>query len=163
KTEYDTQAVARDDLQRDRAAAQTALDAARATVAGLQSQREVFLAWDDQRKAETTALLAAANAAAARAAAAQAARDRAPQPGEGQRPHTQLESTPASPRKTKPRPTQPQIGGSAAVETVIDRAMSQLGVQYAWGGGDEDGPTLGIRDGGTADAHGDYNKVGFDC
>lgn len=163
KTEYDTQAVARDNLQRDRAAAQTALDTARATVAGLQSQREVFLAWDDQRKAEITALLAAANAAAARAAADQAARDRAAQLGEGQRPHTQLESTPASPRKTKPRPTQPQIGGSAAVETVIDRAMSQLGVQYAWGGGDEDGPTLGIRDGGTADAHGDYNKVGFDC
>ncbi|WP_147124150.1 NlpC/P60 family protein, partial [Nocardia neocaledoniensis] len=91
------------------------------------------------------------------------ARDRAARLGEGQRPHTELESTPASPRKTKPRPTTPQVTGSAAIETVIDRAMSQLGVTYAWGGGDEDGPTLGIRDGGTGDAHGDYNKVGFDC
>ncbi|MFE3543364.1 NlpC/P60 family protein [Nocardia sp. NPDC059177] len=163
QTEFDAQAVARDDLARDRAAAQTALDVARATVSGLQSQREVFLAWDDQRQAELTALLAAANAAAARAAADQAARDRAAQLGEGKRPHTQLESTPASPRTPRPRSTTPQIGGSAAIETVIDRAMSQLGVQYAWGGGDEDGPTLGIRDGGTADAHGDYNKVGFDC
>ncbi len=163
KSEYDTQAATRDSLQRDRAAAQSALDVARATVAGLQSQREVFLSWDDQRKAELTALLAAANAAAARAAADQAARDRAARLGEGQRPHTELESTPASPRKTKPRPTTPQVTGSAAIETVIDRAMSQLGVTYAWGGGDEDGPTLGIRDGGTGDAHGDYNKVGFDC
>ncbi|MGS2805019.1 NlpC/P60 family protein [Nocardia sp. MW-W600-9] len=163
KSEYDSQSVTRDNLQRDRAAAQSALDVARQTVAGLQSQREVFLAWDDQRQAEVTALLAAANAAAQRAAADQAARDRAARLGEGQRPHTELESTPASPRKTQPRPTKPQVTGSAAIETVIDRAMSQLGVTYAWGGGDEDGPTLGIRDGGTADAHGDYNKVGFDC
>ncbi|MFD5178946.1 NlpC/P60 family protein [Nocardia sp. NPDC058379] len=163
KSEYDSQAVTRDNLQRDRAAAQSALDVARQTVAGLQSQREVFLAWDDQRKAEVTALLAAANAAAQRAAADQAARDRAAKLGEGQRPHTELESTPAAPRKTQPKPTKPQVTGSAAIETVIDRAMSQLGVTYAWGGGDEDGPTLGIRDGGTADAHGDYNKVGFDC
>ena len=41
--------------------------------------------------------------------------------------------------------------------------MSQLGTPYAWGGGDANGPTLGIRDGGVADAHGDYNKYGFDC
>ncbi|WP_316575276.1 NlpC/P60 family protein [Nocardia canadensis] len=163
KSEYDSQTVTRDNLQRDRAAAQSALDVARQTVAGLQSQREVFLAWNDQRQAEVTALLAAANAAAQRAAADQAARDRAARLGEGQRPHTELESTPASPRKTQPKPTKPQVTGSAAIETVIDRAMSQLGVTYAWGGGDEDGPTLGIRDGGTADAHGDYNKVGFDC
>jgi cell wall-associated NlpC family hydrolase len=41
--------------------------------------------------------------------------------------------------------------------------MSQLGVPYAWGGGNIYGPTQGIHDGGVADAHGDYNKVGFDC
>lgn len=52
---------------------------------------------------------------------------------------------------------------SAQIETVIARAMSQLGVQYAWGGGNANGPTLGIRDGGVADSYGDYNKVGFDC
>jgi cell wall-associated NlpC family hydrolase len=49
------------------------------------------------------------------------------------------------------------------VRTVIDRALSQLGVPYAWGGGNAHGPTRGIRDGGVADAHGDYAKVGFDC
>jgi cell wall-associated NlpC family hydrolase len=41
--------------------------------------------------------------------------------------------------------------------------MSQLGVQYAWGGGNTQGPTYGIRDGGVADSHGDYRKIGFDC
>lgn len=61
-------------------------------------------------------------------------------------------------------------GGQAApppaagtVRTVIDRALSQLGVPYAWGGGNAHGPTRGIRDGGVADAHGDYTKIGFDC
>lgn len=49
------------------------------------------------------------------------------------------------------------------IETVIARAESQLGVPYAWGGGDANGPTLGIRDGGVADSYGDYNTVGFDC
>ncbi len=55
------------------------------------------------------------------------------------------------------------VRGAGAVRTVIDRAMSQLGVQYAWGGGGGRGPTLGVRDGGIADAFGDYRRVGFDC
>lgn len=42
-------------------------------------------------------------------------------------------------------------------------ALSQLGVTYAWGGGDASGPTKGKRDGGAGDRHGDFNKVGFDC
>lgn len=49
------------------------------------------------------------------------------------------------------------------VQAVIARAMSQLGVPYAWGGGNANGPTRGIHDGGVADLYGDYNKVGFDC
>ena len=49
------------------------------------------------------------------------------------------------------------------IETVIARATAQVGVPYAWGGGDANGPTLGIRDGGVADSYGDFNKVGFDC
>ncbi|WP_170837569.1 NlpC/P60 family protein [Actinopolyspora xinjiangensis] len=52
---------------------------------------------------------------------------------------------------------------SPRVETVVSRALSQRGVTYAWGGGSADGPSRGIRDGGVADAHGDYRKVGFDC
>jgi peptidoglycan DL-endopeptidase RipA len=53
--------------------------------------------------------------------------------------------------------------GSGAVQTVIDRAMAQLGVRYSWGGGSSRGPTVGVRDGGVADAFGDYRSVGFDC
>ncbi|WP_406230945.1 NlpC/P60 family protein [Nocardia sp. NBC_01009] len=162
KSELDQQTVLRDNIVRERTAAQGRLDAARTNVAGLQGQREAFLAWDEQRRAEEAAIRAAAAAAAARAAQDAAARERAAQAGQGKRPHNQLEDSPP-PRSSTPRPSMPAVGGSDAVETVVDRAMSQLGVIYAWGGGDEDGPTLGIRDGGVADSHGDYNKVGFDC
>jgi len=50
-----------------------------------------------------------------------------------------------------------------AVRDVINRAMSQLGVRYSWGGGNTRGPTVGIRDGGVGDSFGDYRTVGFDC
>ncbi|WP_330256419.1 NlpC/P60 family protein [Nocardia sp. NBC_00565] len=165
KAEQDQQAAEREGLLRERTSAQGRLDIARTNVAGLQGQREAYLAWDQQRKAEEAAVRAAAAAAAARAAQDQAAKDRAAQTGAGKRPHVQMEDSPP-PRQTRPRtttPSMPSIGGSDAVETVVDRAMSQLGVIYAWGGGDEDGPTLGIHDGGVADSYGDYDKVGFDC
>ena len=42
-------------------------------------------------------------------------------------------------------------------------AKQWLGTPYAWGGGDANGPTRGIHDGGTGDRNGDYNKIGFDC
>ncbi|MFC8045752.1 NlpC/P60 family protein [Nocardia sp. NPDC057353] len=162
--ELDRQTVQRNVLQQARDAAQGRLDAARSAVSGLQDQRAVWIDWDRQRRAEEAAILAAAAAAAARAAVDQAARDRAATLNQGSRPHTQLEATPSKPSKPKkPKPSSPSVHGSAAVETVVDRAMSQLGVTYAWGGGDEDGPTLGIKDGGVADQHGDYKKVGFDC
>ncbi|MGB3303102.1 NlpC/P60 family protein [Gordonia sp. (in: high G+C Gram-positive bacteria)] len=57
----------------------------------------------------------------------------------------------------------PGLRGPEAIELVINRMKSELGVTYAWGGGDANGPTLGIRDGGVADSYGDYQKVGFDC
>lgn len=62
-------------------------------------------------------------------------------------------------------PVEPDASGPASeqIERVIDRGMSQLGVTYAWGGGDANGPTQGVTDGGVADAHGDYAKTGFDC
>ncbi|WP_232664485.1 C40 family peptidase [Pseudonocardia sp. TRM90224] len=49
--------------------------------------------------------------------------------------------------------------GSGSVQRVIDRAMSQLGVQYVWGGGTGRGPTTGIPDGLGSP----LNRVGFDC
>lgn len=53
--------------------------------------------------------------------------------------------------------------GNPQVAKAIGAALAWLGTPYAWGGGDENGPTRGVRDGGVADAHGDYLKVGFDC
>ncbi|MCF8610637.1 NlpC/P60 family protein [Gordonia sp. HY285] len=62
-----------------------------------------------------------------------------------------------------PGQVRPGLRGEQAINLVVDRMKSQLGVTYAWGGGDANGPTLGIRDGGVADSYGDYQKVGFDC
>ncbi|MFH5210257.1 NlpC/P60 family protein [Antrihabitans sp. NCIMB 15449] len=169
------QANRKQQIEDQRASAQAQLDSARSNVAGLQDQRSNYEQWDTQRQFEEQAIAAAAETAqelalqaAARVAANQAARDRAAELSSGQRPHTQVEdddedSTPAPKTKSKPKSkTKPKVTGSAAVETVIDRGMSQLGVTYAWGGGDENGPTKGIKDGGVADSHGDYKKVGFD-
>ena len=59
------------------------------------------------------------------------------------------------------QPATPPPGGATApanplAQQVIDRALSQLGVPYAWGGGNETGPTRGISGPDTA-------KIGFDC
>jgi len=62
-------------------------------------------------------------------------------------------SAPADPGFTNGRI--PRVSGQQAMEFVIRRAMSQLGVPYSWGGGNANGPSLGI-DGGA-------NTVGFDC
>lgn len=48
-------------------------------------------------------------------------------------------------------------------QLVVQAALKYLGTTYAWGGGNANGPTLGIRDYGVADRYGDYKKVGFDC
>lgn len=56
-----------------------------------------------------------------------------------------------------------QDGAEDLVEVAIARAQSQIGVPYAWGGGNAQGPTAGLRDGGIGDHHGDYDNVGFDC
>lgn len=64
----------------------------------------------------------------------------------------------------------PEAGVSGVVQTAtpqiataVAAGLSWLGTTYAWGGGDANGPTKGVRDGGVADQHGDYNKIGFDC
>lgn len=158
----DAQAGRRAGLVTQRDTAQHRLDFARQQVAGLQGQRDAYLAWDRQRRAEEAAAQAAAAAAAARAAADGDALGRAAQLGAGRRPHTQLDNSPAPHSSISP-PGRPIGDRGELIETVVDRAMSQLGVIYSWGGGDENGPTKGIHDGGVADSFGDYDKVGFDC
>jgi cell wall-associated NlpC family hydrolase len=49
----------------------------------------------------------------------------------------------------------PLVYGNQAIEYVIKRAQSQIGVQYSWGGGTADGPSRGIDEGA--------GTVGFDC
>ncbi|MDN5858113.1 MAG: NlpC/P60 family protein [Pseudonocardia sp.] len=53
----------------------------------------------------------------------------------------------------------PARGSAGAVARVIDRAMSQIGVQYVWGGGNGRGPTTGIPDGLGSP----LDRIGFDC
>ena len=94
--------------------------------------------------------------------------DVTPSPGSEVNPADEVTETPRTPTPQTPRSSPrtrstPSLTGAAAVETVIDRGLSQIGVPYAWGGGDENGPTRGIRDGGVADSYGDFGKVGFDC
>ncbi|MDJ0394927.1 NlpC/P60 family protein [Rhodococcus sp. G-MC3] len=175
-------------IEGQRDSAQSQLDAARTDVAGLQDQRVAYSSWEQQKAAEDAAIAAAASAAreaavqaATRVAANQAASAAAAAAAAGQRSHTDIDdsdssdaadtstgtstgttsTTPKKPRSSGQ--STPSVTGSAAVELAVDRGMAQLGVPYSWGGGDENGPTKGIRDGGVADTYGDYNKVGFDC
>jgi peptidoglycan DL-endopeptidase RipB len=49
----------------------------------------------------------------------------------------------------------PRVYGRQAIEYVIRRDSSQMGVPYSWGGGTLDGPSKGIDSGAST--------VGFDC
>jgi cell wall-associated NlpC family hydrolase len=49
----------------------------------------------------------------------------------------------------------PRANGRQAIEYVIRRMGSQMGVPYSWGGGSLDGPSKGVGDGA--------NITGFDC
>ena len=48
-----------------------------------------------------------------------------------------------------------RVRGPQAIEYVIRRGASQMGVPYSWGGGKPNGPSRGIESGA--------NTVGFDC
>ncbi|OBI46750.1 peptidase C40 [Mycobacterium kyorinense] len=49
----------------------------------------------------------------------------------------------------------PRVYGRQAVEYVIKRGSSQMGVPYSWGGGTPNGPSKGVDSGA--------DTVGFDC
>lgn len=49
----------------------------------------------------------------------------------------------------------PRVYGRQAIEYVIRRGSSQMGVPYSWGGGTLQGPSKGVESGA--------NTVGFDC
>ncbi|BBZ52981.1 NlpC/P60 family peptidoglycan endopeptidase RipB [Mycobacterium heidelbergense] len=56
---------------------------------------------------------------------------------------------------TNPGGKIPRVYGRQAIEYVIKRGGSQMGVPYSWGGGSLQGPSKGIDSGA--------NTVGFDC
>ncbi|GAA1227942.1 NlpC/P60 family protein [Prauserella halophila] len=123
------------ELRTEKSSVERQLREARSHVGGLEGQRERYQEWLAEKEAEEAAQAQQAAAAASG--------------GGGSAPAPAASAT--------------SVPAGASVEAAVQRAMSQLGVQYAWGGGNAHGPTYGIRDGGVADAHGDYNKIGFDC
>ncbi len=129
----DGQATRNTQLEKSKSDVEQQLYAAQAKVSGLQGQRQRYQDWLAQKQRE--------DEERARQAALASA-------GGGGRP------------SGGPAPSGP-VGSS--VEAAIARALSKLGMPYAWGGGNAGGPTRGIRDGGVADRYGDYNKIGFDC
>ncbi|QFU90697.1 NlpC/P60 family protein [Amycolatopsis sp. YIM 10] len=126
-------------LESEKSDVERRLYEAQSKVSGLEGQRQRYEDWQAQKRAEE-------EEQARKAAMAQ------PAPSGGKKNGG-----------SAGRPSAPSAPAGRSVESVIARAMSQLGVVYAWGGGNQSGPTRGIRDGGVADAHGDYRKVGFDC
>nr|WP_255375688.1 NlpC/P60 family protein [Saccharomonospora sp. CUA-673] len=135
------QAARTETLESERGEVEEQLREARSNVSGLEGQRDAYEQWQAEKEAEEAAQAQAAAQAAASSAGSSGSSAPAPAPA----------------------PSSSSAPAGATVEAVVQRAMSQLGVQYAWGGGNASGPTYGIRDGGVADAHGDYAKIGFDC
>jgi cell wall-associated NlpC family hydrolase len=184
--------AARDTAARELAAARAAVtdrqrriadvtsqrDAAQARLATLEASDAALAA--QRRRAETAQAAqqqatAASDAAARDAARARLARGPAPavstptpspspsSPSPSATSSSSPSATSSSPAPSSSTPSSPAPSSQDRVRVVLDRALSELGTTYAWGGGDANGPTQGIHDGGEADAFGDYRKVGFDC
>jgi len=148
--------------QADAAAAEARAAAAEAKAAAAGRLQEAqAAAAERQQQAE------AAASAARRASAAAERQQQAEAAASAARRAAAAASAPAPrvPSYTPPAPSG-DGGGSSATgdpQTVINRALSRLGARYSWGGGNYNGPTVGVRDGGVADSYGDYYSVGFDC
>nr|WP_233157957.1 NlpC/P60 family protein [Actinokineospora bangkokensis] len=135
KTNADNATAIAQQARRDQAARSSELQQSKADYERQLSEAQARVGGlEDQRKRYESWLAAKQREDAANAAAAQQSNDDAAGPA--------------------------PVGDARAV---IKRAMTQLGVPYAWGGGNSRGPTRGIRDGGVADTFGDFAKVGFDC
>ncbi|PRY38227.1 NlpC/P60 family protein [Umezawaea tangerina] len=133
-------------LRDDKAAVEAELAQALGAVDGLTAQRAQYDDWAaaKQREDDDNARRAAEAAAAASAPVYSAPVYEDSEPD------------------YSPEPVYAPSGGGG-VETAIARAMAYLGTRYSWGGGNYNGPTVGIRDGGVGDSYGDYYSVGFDC
>ena len=139
------QAGQADLIRENKAGVESQLAEALGAVDGLTAQRAQYDQWaaDKQREDDDNARRAAEAAAAAQ---------------------EEDDDTPVYQSQPAPRPQYAQAAPSGdGVEIAISRAMAYIGTRYSWGGGNYNGPTVGIRDGGVADSYGDYYSVGFDC
>src|SRR4051794_18039789 len=130
-------------------AADAAQDAHEAQLAQVNAQRVVLQSQLDAAEASDAGLRAARtryNQWQAPGAAEQEARDRAAR-------------AQAIARVAAEGADDAPVRGSGTVQRVIDRAMSQLGVQYVWGGGSRRGPSTGVPDRFGSP----LNRIGFDC
>ena len=171
-------------LRSQEASYQRQLVAAQTQLAILNGQRARFIAYQQEQAriaAERARQAALARARAAAAAAAAAAEAREQQRREEQaRQNAQNNSsssssssgnsssdsgsTDSSSSEPVSLPTSGSVGSWTASKgrAAANRALSQLGVPYAWAGGGYSGPTWGVDSPGTEGAH-DSRVNGFDC
>jgi len=175
----EAEAAAAGRLQEARAAAaerqqqaEAAASAARRASAAAERQQQAEAAASAARRASAAAerqqQAEAAASAARRASAAAERQQQAEAAASAARRAAEAAASAPAPRAPSYTPPAPSGdgGGSSATgdpQTVINRALSRLGARYSWGGGNYNGPTVGVRDGGIADSYGDYYSVGFDC
>lgn len=152
----------RDQLTQQLATSNAALDAAKSKLADLNNQRAAYLAWkrEQERLAELRALaLARAQAAAAAAAAAHEAAIAQAQAQGGAAAAFAVTMFPGA-----GIPVGATSGGrwsQAAANTAVARALTALGIPYAWAGGTFTGPSRGVPV--DFDSRNDGNVIGFDC
>jgi cell wall-associated NlpC family hydrolase len=148
---YQQQQAQQAQLQAQQASYRQQLLAAQSQLATLQGQRKRFEDWQVQQAriaAERALRLRLAREAAERRAAAELAR---------------LQSSGGGGDNSALPPSGSMGGWTAGKgQAAVNRAMTQLGMPYAWAGGGYNGPTYGVNSPGT-DGWNDSTVYGFDC
>jgi cell wall-associated NlpC family hydrolase len=143
--------------------AQAEADALKARAVTAEQKRQAKILEEKIRKErERQAAIKRAQEAAARKAAAEAAARKAAADRARQQQNSSSGSSSSS-SSNSGSSYRPPASNSSRGQQVVQAALAWLGTPYAWGGGTPSGPSRGIRDYGTADYYGDYNKIGFDC
>ena len=161
-------------LQSSQAAATKQLAAAQLKLATLNNQRATYVAFQRQQAAIAAAKARAEALARQRAAAAEAAAQAA-LAAQRQQQQQQQDNNSSSGSSGGgggsqavssgwSAPAGPSGGGWTAAkgQAAASKALSQLGVRYAWAGGNYSGPTYGVNSPGT-DGWNDSQVYGFDC
>ena len=144
-------------LVEQRAAVQEQLEAADAEVGQLAAEQEAAEQAARQQAAQQQAAQQAARpapGAPSSGSAAPAPRPSTSTPGGGSSPSPGAGGGSPAPAPI-PVPTTAGDPSGSAVQTAIDAALSQRGLDYSWGGGGKNGPSYGIPP--------DTGVYGFDC